>query len=121
MAIAPPRRIGKTRKRKRRTHFKLEVPGIMVCPNCGETKLAHTVCRECGFYDGKKVLTIKEKAVEEQVVEEQAVKKPKKVKAAETMADVKSTKKAVKKVDVTQNTEPKKAVRRVTKKADKAE
>ena len=36
MAIVPQRRISKTRKRKRRTHFKLDLPGMMVCPNCGE-------------------------------------------------------------------------------------
>ena len=55
-AIAPVRRISKTRKRKRRTHYKLEVPGMSVCPNCGEMKLAHTVCKNCGFYDGRQVL-----------------------------------------------------------------
>ena len=32
-AIAPQRRISKTRKRQRRSHFKLEMPGMMVCPN----------------------------------------------------------------------------------------
>ena len=49
MAV-PQRRTSKTRKRKRRTHFKLSVPGMVVCPNCGEMKLAHRVCKECGCY-----------------------------------------------------------------------
>ena len=64
-AIAPVRRISKTRKRKRRTHYKLEVPGMMLCPNCGEMKLAHTVCKNCGFYDGRLVIEKKEKKEEE--------------------------------------------------------
>ena len=57
MAV-PFRRTSKTKKRKRRTHFKLNVPGMTVCPNCGEMKLSHRVCRECGHYDGKEVKAV---------------------------------------------------------------
>jgi len=57
--IVPQRRISKTRKRKRRTHFKLDLPGMMVCSNCGEIKLSHRVCKACGFYDGKQVKAVK--------------------------------------------------------------
>ena len=60
MAV-PFRRTSKTKKRKRRTHFKLNVPGMITCPNCGEMKLAHRVCPNCGYYDNKAVVTIKEK------------------------------------------------------------
>jgi large subunit ribosomal protein L32 len=63
MAVAQ-RRTSKTRKRKRRTHFKLEVPGMVTCPNCGELKLSHRVCKECGHYDGKLVKEIKVKETE---------------------------------------------------------
>lgn len=38
MAV-PKRRTSKTRKNKRRTHFKISVPGMTECPNCGEYKL----------------------------------------------------------------------------------
>ena len=79
-AIAPVRRISKTRKRKRRTHYKIEVPGMTLCPNCGEMKLAHTVCKACGYYDGRKVLEIKTKEAEE-VEEEKPAKRSKKEKA----------------------------------------
>jgi len=116
MAIVPQRRIGKTRKRKRRTHFKLDLPGIMVCPNCGETKLAHTVCRSCGYYDGRQVLTIKAK--EEKVEDEVVEKKTKKAKSEEKVEN-KSTKKAVKKVVV--DDAPKKAVRKTVKKPQQGE
>lgn len=118
MAIVPQRRIGKTRKRKRRTHFKLDLPGIMTCPNCGEAKLAHTVCKACGYYDGRQVLEIKTKEVEE-IVEETPAKKTKKVKAEE--AEVKTTKKAKKVVEEEQTTEVKKTVKKAVKKTEKAE
>jgi large subunit ribosomal protein L32 len=55
MAV-PARRTSKTAKRKRRTHFKLQVPGMTACPNCGEMKLAHHVCKACGTYKGKEVV-----------------------------------------------------------------
>lgn len=56
MAV-PARRTSKTVKRQRRTHFKLQVPGMVECPNCGEMKLAHRVCKECGTYKGKEVVS----------------------------------------------------------------
>ena len=38
------RRNSKTRKAKRRTHYKLVKPALTRCPNCGEYKLAHKMC-----------------------------------------------------------------------------
>jgi len=61
----PFRRTSKTAKRKRRTHFKLSVPGMVVCPNCGEMKLAHHVCKECGYYNGRVVVEAKDEEVVE--------------------------------------------------------
>ena len=54
MAV-PQRRISKTRKRTRRTHFKLAVEGLVTCPNCGAMIKAHHVCPKCGYYAGKAV------------------------------------------------------------------
>lgn len=55
MAV-PFRRVSKTVKRKRRTHFKLAAPTLVKCPNCGEYTVSHRVCKSCGYYDGKQVL-----------------------------------------------------------------
>lgn len=55
-AIAQQRRSSKTRKLKRRTHYKIEVPGMRVCENCGELKLSHRVCPNCGYYKNKEVI-----------------------------------------------------------------
>lgn len=54
MAV-PQRRTSVARKRKRRTHFKLALPGMAVCPKCEKTVEPHRVCKHCGHYDGKKV------------------------------------------------------------------
>lgn len=56
MAV-PARRTSKTVKRKRRTHYKLVVPGMTECPSCGEMKLSHRICKECGTYNGKEVVS----------------------------------------------------------------
>ena len=59
--IAPKRRISKQRKHKRRSSvWKLDMPGMVKCPNCGEYNLAHRVCSACGFYDGKQVIAKEE-------------------------------------------------------------
>ncbi|WP_120189427.1 50S ribosomal protein L32 [Ammoniphilus oxalaticus] len=55
MAV-PKRRTSKTRKRLRRTHFKLEVPGMVKCLTCGDYKLSHRVCKSCGTYKGQEVV-----------------------------------------------------------------
>ncbi|EAZ83254.1 MULTISPECIES: 50S ribosomal protein L32 [Algoriphagus] len=37
----PKRKISKTRRDKRRTHYKLEAPGLAKCPTTGEMHLPH--------------------------------------------------------------------------------
>lgn len=49
----PKRRHSKSRTRKRRSHFKAAAPAISVCSNCGEPKLQHRACPNCGFYKGR--------------------------------------------------------------------
>lgn len=58
MAV-PQRRTSKTRKRKRRTHFKLAVPGMHTCPSCGELTAGHKACSSCGEYKGRTVVKMK--------------------------------------------------------------
>ena len=41
------RRNSKTRKAKRRTHFKLDAPTLVKCPSCGEYKRPHHLCLAC--------------------------------------------------------------------------
>ncbi|RLG10545.1 50S ribosomal protein L32 [Candidatus Pacearchaeota archaeon] len=54
MTTPPKRRHSRARSRKRRTHWKVPIPGLSRCPNCGEYKLPHRVCPNCGYYGGGK-------------------------------------------------------------------
>ena len=74
MAV-PQRRISKTRKRLRRTHFKLNVTGLVTCPQCGAMIKAHHVCPKCGYYAGKPVY-LDGKLVKEEKKAEQPKKAP---------------------------------------------
>ena len=73
MAV-PQRRISKTRKRLRRTHFKLNVTGLVTCPQCGAMIKAHHVCPKCGYYAGKPVY-LNGKLVKEEKAEKKPAKK----------------------------------------------
>ena len=57
MAV-PQRRTSKTAKRLRRSHFKLEVTGLITCPHCGAMIRSHRVCPNCGFYGGKEIVQV---------------------------------------------------------------
>mgnify|MGYP001064062021 CR=1 FL=1 len=58
MAV-PKRKTSKARRDRRRTHWKLNVPGLVECPQCHEKKLPHRVCLSCGYYKGKEVVETK--------------------------------------------------------------
>ncbi len=49
----PKRKKSRSKSRKRRTHYKVSVPGQSLCPSCGEKKPPHRVCPICGFYKGR--------------------------------------------------------------------
>lgn len=53
MASVPKRKISRTRRDKRRTHWKLSPPPRSTCGHCGQPTRPHRVCRSCGFYRGR--------------------------------------------------------------------
>ena len=60
MAV-PKRKVSKARRDKRRnSHWKLTIPGIVKCPECGAMRLPHRACRACGKYNGREVLKVEE-------------------------------------------------------------
>ena len=59
MAV-PKRKTSKSRRDKRRNHYKAEMPTISSCSNCGEPMKPHNICKKCGFYNGRKVIEIEE-------------------------------------------------------------
>ena len=64
MAV-PFRKVSKTRRNMRRTHYKITANGLVECSNCGAKIRPHRACPKCGFYKGadtsKKVEVAEEK------------------------------------------------------------
>ncbi|MEN6300068.1 MAG: 50S ribosomal protein L32 [Anaerolineaceae bacterium] len=61
MPPQPKRKLSKGRRDRRRLHDHLKARNLVVCSNCGEMRLPHTVCPNCGHYKGREVINIEEK------------------------------------------------------------
>ena len=59
MAV-PKRKTSKSRRDRRRAHDALGVPARSKCPQCGEPKLPHRACPNCGTYRGREVIRTEE-------------------------------------------------------------
>ena len=55
MAV-PKRKVSKARRNSRKAKWKLAIPGVVACPQCGEPKMSHRICKACGYYNGKEVV-----------------------------------------------------------------
>lgn len=60
MAV-PKQRRSKAKKRTKRSCWKLVMPNLSACKNCGELCHPHRACTACGHYNGRQVLKIKKK------------------------------------------------------------
>ncbi|MBC8144983.1 MAG: 50S ribosomal protein L32 [bacterium] len=58
----PKRKISKSRRDKRRTHYKATPATFGKCPNCTEPKQHHMACQSCGYYNGRVILRTNEYA-----------------------------------------------------------
>lgn len=58
MAPQPKRKISKGRRDRRRAHDALKARNLTSCSNCGSLRLPHTVCSNCGHYQGREVIEI---------------------------------------------------------------
>ena len=58
----PKEKVSKARGRSRRANWKLTAPTLVECTQCHQMKLAHRVCKHFGYYAGKQVVTVDEKA-----------------------------------------------------------
>jgi large subunit ribosomal protein L32 len=59
MAV-PKCKQSKQRTNTRFANFKATASTLVECPQCHELKVAHQVCKSCGYYDGKEVVAEKE-------------------------------------------------------------
>ena len=93
MAV-PFRKVSKTRRDMRRTHYKITANGLVECTNCGAKIRPHRACPKCGFYKG--VDTSKK---------QEEVKEVKTTKKATTKKEAKVVEEAPKKAKTTKKTE----------------
>jgi large subunit ribosomal protein L32 len=54
----PRRRHCPTRRRKARTHYKMDAPTVSECPKCHQPKPPHRVCPHCGTYRDREYKTV---------------------------------------------------------------
>lgn len=57
----PKKRMSHHRSSTRRAHLALSLKGLRSCPNCQEPTLPHQVCKNCGYYKGRRVRESKAK------------------------------------------------------------
>ncbi|MCH7944230.1 MAG: 50S ribosomal protein L32 [Proteobacteria bacterium] len=55
MAV-PKKKTSKSRRDQRRSHDALRAVNLIECPNCGELKRSHHICKACGHYRGREVI-----------------------------------------------------------------
>lgn len=58
MKPLPKRKVASARRDRRRAHDFLTASNITQCSNCGEMRLPHTVCPNCGYYKGREVVNM---------------------------------------------------------------
>jgi large subunit ribosomal protein L32 len=66
MPQEPKKRHSRQRQGKRRANIHLALKKAIVCPNCNEPALAHSVCKKCGYYKGAQIIVKKEKKKKEE-------------------------------------------------------
>ena len=57
MAV-PKKKTSQARRDQRRAHDAITAPNVAACPNCGEPRVSHRVCRNCGFYKGRTAVAV---------------------------------------------------------------
>ena len=58
MTPLPKRKISNGRRDRRRAHDALSPRHLVSCTNCGEKRLTHRVCPNCGHYGGREVIEV---------------------------------------------------------------
>ncbi len=58
----PKKRLTSARSGARRSHLKSRKLNLSKCPKCQEAVLPHQVCTNCGYFRGKDILKLEEKA-----------------------------------------------------------
>ncbi len=60
MAVPKRKHSSSRRDKRRNAHWKLKLPGLVKCPECGAARLPHRMCNECGYYKNRTVVSMEE-------------------------------------------------------------
>ena len=58
MSICPKNKTSRGRRDKRRANWKMSATSLVKCPKCGELMLPHRVCKACGSYNKREIVTV---------------------------------------------------------------
>jgi large subunit ribosomal protein L32 len=58
MPPLPKKKHSRARRAGRAAHFRIRRPSFAECQNCGSPKLPHRMCRACGYYKGREVISV---------------------------------------------------------------
>ncbi|MHC4171834.1 MAG: 50S ribosomal protein L32 [Planctomycetota bacterium] len=56
--MLPTKKTSKSRTHTRRSHHRLEAANYSVCKKCGQAKLPHAACENCGYVNPKITLKL---------------------------------------------------------------
>lgn len=62
MAV-PRKKVSKSKRDMRRSHLAITPVNVVVCPNCGDAKLPHHMCKTCGMYNSRQILRDKRQEI----------------------------------------------------------
>ena len=57
MSICPKNKSSKGRRDKSRASWIMSVPNMVKCSKCGTLMLSHRVCKACGSYNKKEIIS----------------------------------------------------------------
>lgn len=55
----PGKRLSRSSKRRRASHFAMKKQSFVVCPKCEKKVIPHRACTNCGTYKGREALKLK--------------------------------------------------------------
>lgn len=59
MSICPKGRTSKSKRDKRKAQsWKISTPTLVVCSKCGSLMMPHRVCKACGSYNKREVISV---------------------------------------------------------------
>ena len=58
MSICPKNKSSKGRRDSRGANWKMTAPNLVKCVNCGNLMIPHRVCKSCGQYNKKEIVSV---------------------------------------------------------------